>query len=241
MSRSRLYNIRTGNLIELIVCDGDRTIINFNGSKYASSWDMLGYLHCSKDKWEAITDMYINKIQQTDCPEEQEQLFEDWAKRDARALAGFQVYELQKLDLPYTQGVMELFMMIQGCDVKKAIVSGGIDLVYSRVKKELLFDYCVANVLEVKRGVLTGELRMVVGLHNKKQCLDNILESQDLRIPYKHMIMVGDNHNDRELLQTVKDAGGLGLAIHPEDETVVNAANHTIKSFTDIMQYVEIK
>ena len=90
---------------------------------------------------------------------------------------------------------------------KVAIVSGGFTSFTDRLRRTLDLDYSHANTLEVRRGVLTGELAGPVVDRAAKASLLVTLAQQE-GISLDQTVAIGDGANDLDMLT----AAGLGIA-----------------------------
>jgi hypothetical protein len=50
----KLYNKLTGRNIDLLVCDGDRTLIDYKESIFGSSWDLVGHQYHKPEEWQNL-------------------------------------------------------------------------------------------------------------------------------------------------------------------------------------------
>ena len=74
---------------------------------------------------------------------------------------------------------------------KTAVISGGFTHITDRVKEDLSLDYGFANTLEIKNGVLTGNV--LVGIVNKERKRDLTLSiAQTERISSDQIVAIGD-------------------------------------------------
>lgn len=90
-----------------------------------------------------------------------------------------------------------------------ALVSGGFTAFTAQVATALGFDENRANMLIIKDGVLTGEVRMpILGKQAKVDALEEITKRLD--ISQDDVIAVGDGANDLGMLTRA----GLGVALH---------------------------
>jgi len=233
-----LHNRINGNRIDLIVTDGDRTLIDFKGSEYGSSWDLVGHLYCGKEQWQRIAKEFKDKIKKSKSHEEQEKIFLEWMLSDVGFFRGKDATPALTVPIPYTTGATEYFKE-HTAGAKTAIISGGIDVIFERSRKDLGIDYCITNRLGIGAdGRFDGTLRPEVTLHNKMQKLMQL--KQKLGIDYANILIIGDSENDEIPMKFINLAGGISLAINPTSYEVGRAANFIITDFTQIRQYTEI-
>jgi phosphoserine phosphatase len=105
------------------------------------------------------------------------------------------------------------------------VISGGFIEVVEPIQKQLGLDYAFANKLEVKDGLLTGEVvGTIVNRKRKAELLEQI--AKDERIELDQVIAVGDGANDLDML----DRAGLGIAFNAKrtvQELAAAAINQT--------------
>ena len=251
----KMYSKRNpNNRINLMVCDGDGTLIDFDGSEFRSSWDFLANTCFANDPdrwhlWMEVAHYYNDRIKNSSTIEEEEELFKRWAEKDAATLRGTDSKKIKEKAIPYSQGVQRYFAMLQEKDVQitKAILSGGLEIIFERVKKELGFDICISNVLGTdNNGRFTGNVDLNVTLHNKlMRCVADIMYSKHIPsrdvISRNNMLVIGNDYNDLTILDLVKRAGGIALAFNPTFSNPENYVNGVIEDFMQIDDYVEMR
>lgn len=133
---------------------------------------------------------------------------QSFRKRVAR-LKGLPESALQKAidGIPMTDGAERLVSTLKRLGYKTAILSGGFTF-FGRVLQERLgIDHLCANTLDIKDGVVTGEvLPPIVDGALKAQRLSEIAASEGLSL--EQCIAVGDGANDLPMLRLA----GLGIA-----------------------------
>jgi phosphoserine phosphatase len=96
-------------------------------------------------------------------------------------------------------------------------VSGGFTFFAHAVQDMLKIDYTRSNILQIKGGVLTGELvdqdwgDICDGQEKKNMLLQTCAQ---LGITPAKAIAVGDGANDLLMMHACRDAGGLSVAYH---------------------------
>jgi HAD superfamily phosphoserine phosphatase-like hydrolase len=108
--------------------------------------------------------------------------------------------------LPYSPGFKQFFSNSNG--LKKAILSGGIDIVARQIAKELNFDYWISESLEIKNGIFTGKGKSPV-YFDKSEHLVPI--SRILKVPLSNTCYIGDTDSDIPCLRQV----GFPVAFNP--------------------------
>jgi len=137
--------------------------------------------------------------------------FEASLRERVALLAGMREAEARALaqTLPLTDGAPELLRVLRRLGYKTAVISGGFTFAAQTLKDQLGLDYAYANELEVKDGVLTGEvLDPIVTPERKAELLASIAAREG--VTPAQTIAIGDGANDLLML----DAAGLGIAFH---------------------------
>lgn len=228
-----LYNKTNGNRIDLIVCDGDGTLIDYPESPSKSSWDFVGHVYCDKNKWQPIADRCLALIRATKDREEQEKIFVNWALASAEALKGHNPELTKERPIPYGPGVHEYFSGMNG--EQRAIISGGLDLVFGRIADELEFQHKFMNSLGTKEGRFDGTVKLEVRLYNKLPLLVELTNRTG--ISAENVLVIGDGFNDIPMFYHVRQAGGIALAMGIKEQEVINAADAAITDFREIEKY----
>ena len=112
-------------------------------------------------------------------------------------------------DIKMTPGARTLCQVLKEVGFKLAVISGGFTDMVRHVKRELNLDYCFANTLEVKRGVLTGRLLGPIVDGMKKADLCAVIAKQE-GISMSQVVAIGDGANDLPMMA----ASGLGIAFN---------------------------
>jgi len=123
-------------------------------------------------------------------------------------------------DIKFTQGAVELVEGLKERGYRVGIISGGLDLLAERLLREgVELDFYLANGVEVKDGVLTGEGVLRVPLKEKDQVLLSLLERY---YPCTDtLVVVGDTVVDIPMLRMAD----LAIAFRAESEKVVEVAH----------------
>lgn len=104
-------------------------------------------------------------------------------------------------------GAEELVRTVKQLGMRVGLVSGGFTFFVESLRRRFGLDFTFANELEVKDGVLTGQvIGTVVDSRRKAQVLRDMAHVFDIQL--QQTIAVGDGANDIEMLQ----AAGLGIA-----------------------------
>lgn len=109
--------------------------------------------------------------------------------------------------LELTPGAGRFVKTLQRLGYKVAIVSGGFTYFTERLKSELGLDYSHANTLEIKNGMLTGNIIGAV-VDRKAKASMMMLMAQQEGVALEQVVAIGDGANDLDMLT----AAGLGVA-----------------------------
>jgi phosphoserine phosphatase len=135
--------------------------------------------------------------------------FQQSFRRRVALLKGLPESALQKVvdGIPLTDGAERLVSTLRRLGYKTAILSGGFTFFGRVLQQRLGIDHLHANTLDVRNGVVTGEVvEPVVDGARKAQLLGEIASSEGLSL--EQCIAVGDGANDLPMLRLA----GLGIA-----------------------------
>jgi phosphoserine phosphatase len=142
--------------------------------------------------------------------------YKDSLRRRVALLTGVSVNSMDAVyheRLKLNPGAAELVHACKAAGMKVLLVSGGFTFFTDRVRDELGIDYTRSNVLEVKNGLLTGQMvdqpwgDICDGAEKRKM----LLETCDmLGISPSQAIAMGDGANDLPMM----GVAGLSVAYH---------------------------
>ncbi|GAA3621269.1 phosphoserine phosphatase SerB [Microlunatus ginsengisoli] len=137
--------------------------------------------------------------------------FEGSLRERVRLLAGLDAAAIERARrrIRLTPGARTFVATLQRLGAKVAIISGGFTPFTDWLRSELDLDHAFANTLELRDGVLTGEvLGRVVDRARKAELLAEIAAAEG--IPLSQTVAIGDGANDLDMLA----AAGLGIAFN---------------------------
>ncbi len=182
----------------LIVFDMDSTIVDFETINQMASFAGVDR------EVEEITERAMNG----------ELDFEEALRSRVRLLKGTPVEALEEIakNIQLTPGSEELLHHLKQVGYKTALISGGFTYFTDMLKERLGFDYTFANVLEIKDGVLTGEIEgEIIDASAKGRIVNDLARLEG--IGPENVVAVGDGANDCLMIQNA----GLGVAFNAKD------------------------
>ncbi len=145
----------------------------------------------------------------------------------AKLLRGMPEQRLAELaeTVALNDGAERLIRVLKHFGYKIAVISGGFQYVGERLQARLGLDYVFANALEIRDGVMTGEVvGEIVDAQRKAELLQSIADMEQINLA--QTIAIGDGANDLPML----NAAGLGVAFHAKP-LVKQTASHAISNF----------
>lgn len=182
----------------LIVFDMDMTIVDFEIINRLASFGGVD------EQVKAITEMAMNG----------EMDFKESLRQRVRLLKSMPLATLQEIaaDLRLTPGSEELLHHLKHVGYKIALISGGFTYFTDVLKERLGFDYTFANELEIKDGVLTGEIKGdIIDAEAKGRIIFSLAELE--KISPDNIVAVGDGANDCLMIKNA----GLGVAFNAKE------------------------
>lgn len=184
--------------IVFLDCDGTLT-------KEKSSWE---HLHRRLNLWDNHADAYQRLFRQGKID------YHEFCRLDALLWAGRPVSEVMKVveAIPYRRGAQELVSGLKRAGVITAIVSTGLSLLVEKVGRDLGVAVVLANDLLSRDGLLTGEIRINVGINGKGRVVRRLLD--EFGFHKEEAGAVGDGEGDLDMFEAVGLAIGLGAPGH---------------------------
>lgn len=134
------------------------------------------------------------------------------------------------------EGAAQTVQSLKKRGIRTAIISGGIDILADRVRKETGIDLSFANGLRCdEKGTLTGEGVLRVRIRDKGECARRVMSS--MHVSREECASVGDTMTDIPLFRSTK----MGIAFNPAHRQVEEEASHTVRgrSLTGILDYLQ--
>jgi phosphoserine phosphatase len=122
-------------------------------------------------------------------------------KERVNLLSGLPVPAIQQISasLTFNPGVLETLSAIKKAGHKVAVVSGGfLDVIKAPLDK-ISIDYIFANKLEIKDGLLTGQLEGEI-MNSAGKAHSLRLAAEKEKISLSNTVVVGDGANDLEMM-----------------------------------------
>lgn len=148
--------------------------------------------------------------------------FKESFRQRVALLKGLEEQKLLQLteQLPLTDGADLVVKTLKGLGYKIGILSGGFRFVGEYLKDKLGIDYLFANELDIKDGVVTGQVvGEIVDGEMKAELLRKLAEQENIAL--EQTIAVGDGANDLPMISIA----GLGVAFNAKPVVRQKAAN----------------
>ncbi len=137
--------------------------------------------------------------------------------------------------MPLVEGIQETVACLRAQGIACIILSGGIDLAAKMLADEFGFDGYVADTLCAdENGLLTGEGKQNIDLHNKGEKVKEYIERY--HTTKERTISIGNSFTDISMF----NESGLSIAFNPQDPYTSEAADHTVvsKNIADILDLI---
>lgn len=183
---------------KLIVFDMDMTVVDFEIINKLASFVGVD------EEVKSITEKAMNG----------EMDFQESLRQRVRLLKGTPISTLEEIasDLQLTPGSEELIHHLKELGYKIALISGGFTYFTDVLKERLGFDYTFANELEIRDGVLTGEIKGdIIDAEAKGRIIYYLAELE--KISPDNIVAVGDGANDCLMIKNA----GLGVAFNAKE------------------------
>ncbi|WP_449161659.1 phosphoserine phosphatase SerB [Streptococcus sp.] len=134
-----------------------------------------------------------------------------------------------------TPNAQKFISILQKNGILVGLVSGGFTPIVDKLAKSLGITYFSANQLEVKDGLLTGEL---VGAIISPELKQATLEQwrKELKLPRERTVAIGDGANDLLMLKS----SGLGIAFCAKEVLRKEIPHHVDKrDFLEVLPLID--
>ena len=150
-------------------------------------------------------------------------------KERVSLLSGLPVPAMQQISasLTFNPGVLETLSAIKKAGHKVAVVSGGFLDVIKAPLDEISIDYIFANKLEIKDGLLTGQLEGEI-MNSVGKAHSLRLAAEKEKISLSNTVVVGDGANDLEMMAIA----GHSFAYNAKE--IVRTQAHSTISYPDM-------
>ncbi len=218
-----------GNLdIKIVFFDMDGTIVQYKESRVHSTWGALGVAAGVNEEWDRMMDHYLSLS-------ETNNYYSEWFERNLKCLAGIPSQPVldKILPPPYTPGFLEFCGYLERQNIKKGIISGGLDLVAGIIGKEASLDFVLVQEIYVRGGLFTGRGKINVPLMEKGSFVKGKLAEYGLK--KENAAFFGDAFNDIPAWAEV----GLPLGMNAKTEQCLSAVKENFKDFYQARDYFE--
>ena len=163
--------------------------------------------------------------------------FESSLTKRVSLLGGLPISVFDKVfnTIHLSPNAQKFISILQKNGILVGLVSGGFTLIVERLAKSLGIAHCSANQLEVKDGLLTGELvGQIISPEVKKETLEQW--RKELQLPKERTIAIGDGANDLLMLKSA----GLGIAFCAKEVLKKEIPNHVDKrDFLEVLPLID--
>jgi phosphoserine phosphatase len=139
--------------------------------------------------------------------------FESAVRKRVRLLKGLKVDQLETLSnsIQLTPGTEELVSTLHQMGYRVGVISGGFSFFTNYLKDRLNLDYVYANELEIRDGLVTGEIKgEIIDAQRKGEIIKHIAALENIHVD--QIVAVGDGANDRFMLENA----GLSIGFNPK-------------------------
>ncbi len=140
--------------------------------------------------------------------------FKEALRERVRLLKGLPVSVLEEVasSMKLSAGTYELVSTLKAMGFKLALISGGFKFFADRLRQQLGLDYTFANDLEVRDGILTGNIKgLIIDREAKGNIVKELAEKEG--VTREEIVAVGDGANDEIMLKNA----GLGIAFNASE------------------------
>lgn len=196
----------------LIIFDIDGTI-----TTHISSWR---YIHEKLGLWQKQAFNYQEQFLAGKIS------YRRFCELDAAHWKGMSVKKIRDIfkSVKYSKNAVRSISRLKKLGFKLAAISTGLQFMPDRLKEEFDFDYTLSNRLVVRRGRLTGGVRIYLAHGAKDAILRHI--SKRFGVKPHEIISVGDSEGDIPLAKKT----GYSIAFNSTSDELSRIADHNCKS-----------
>lgn len=147
--------------------------------------------------------------------------YEEWARLDVGLWKNVSLNKLTELvhSISLRKGVEKL-AELKNYGYKLVAITTSVSLIVERIAKRVGLDLFYANEVEVKNGLLTGEVKVGVEYGGKGEVLKKLKDGAELTVA------VGDGPPDIGMFEVVD----VGISFNPTDREVKSSSDITVRS-----------
>jgi phosphoserine phosphatase len=197
---------------KMVVFDMDGTL-----TRHVSSWQLV---HEKLGLWDEDACRYQEQFLQGKIS------YKKFCELDAIRWQGIPARKIEKIlhAIPYTRNAVKSVRQMKTLGLKPAIISTGLDILANKVKKELGIDYCLSNKLFVRRGRLTGKVKIAVSHGEKGKMFRKLVKQAGIKP--QEAIFVGDSATDVPAAR----AAGYAIAFNTSNRELARSADYVCKT-----------
>lgn len=197
---------------KLIIFDIDGTIV-----RHISSWR---FIHEKLNLWDEIAFKYQNQFLAGKIS------YRKFCYLDAAHWKGIPKKKLEAIfkKAGYSKNALSCIKKLKKKGFKLAAISTGLQFMADRVKKELGFDYVLANRLLFRNGKLSGEVKINIAHGAKGVIVRRIMKRFGAK--KSEVISIGDSAGDIPMLKM----SGYSIAFNSSSEELSKIADYECKT-----------
>jgi phosphoserine phosphatase len=144
--------------------------------------------------------------------------------------------------IPLMKGARQTIRLLKEMGFATGIISDSYTFATEYLQKKLRMDFSIANTLEEKDGVFTGEIDMILGWDPKGDCIKHSVCKkaalkkvvEDMHLSLSDCVAVGDNIVD---LCMIKEAG-MGIGFNPKHNSLKKVTEYIVEE-KDLLKVLE--
>jgi phosphoserine phosphatase len=204
--------VRARKVRRSVVFDIDGTI-----TRHVSSWR---YIHEKLGLWDVLAKKYQQQFLAGKIS------YRRFCELDAAHWKGISEEELRNvfLGVQYSKNAEKVITKLKDEGYFLVAVSTGLQFLAERLRTEMGFDRVICNRLNVRRGKMTGGVRINITHGGKGKALGKVVKKDGLG--YADMVVVGDSDGDISMMRKA----GYSIAFNSCSEKLEAAADHICKT-----------